>query len=406
MEPSSSPPILQAAVALAMGLMIGLEREHRETQEGKGEVHLGVRTFALLALFGWAALFIGTAWIAAAALLTAGAVIAVEYFRDAKTDPGVTTEAAALLTVVMGMVVRISPLVGTALGVATTLLLVSKPWFQATVPKLRRIEISASLQLLLLAAVIVPLLPDEPVDPWRILVPRKVGIFVVLTAGISYVGYVLTRTLGPRRATRLTGLFGGLASSTAVTLAMSKQARGHENVAEEQAAILVANAVQVPRVLLLATVVNRAVAHALLIPLAVLAAVMLAGAIWCWHRSAAHDRPKDLELGNPFAVLPALMWGALFVAILFIAEGAKRWLGNRGLVAASGLAGLADVDAITISVARTDAPIAALAIVLAVASNATVKATMAIVIGGWPFGRAVALVSAVAVSTSILLASK
>jgi len=405
MQPSSSPPVLQAAVALAMGLVIGLEREHHEADEGKREVRLGVRTFALLALLGWAALFVGTPWIAAAALLTSGIVVGVEYVRGSSRDPGLTTEAAALLTVVVGMVVRISPLVGTALGLATTLLLVSKPWFQAMVPRLRRIEISSTLQLLLLSAVVLPLLPNEPVDPWHILVPRKIGLFVVLVAAISYLGYVLTRLLGPRRGTRLTGLFGGLASSTAVALTMSRRARNRESAQEEQAAILVADAVLVPRVLLLATIVNAPVARALVIPLAAMAAVMLAGAIWRWHRSPERDRNHDIELGNPFALLPALAWGAFFVAILFLSAGAQRWLGDRGLVVAASFAGLADVDAITLSVARSQAQIASLAIVLAVAANTLVKATLAIGIGGWRFGRSVALVSAVAITATVVLAA-
>jgi uncharacterized membrane protein (DUF4010 family) len=407
MQPSQSPALLQATVAIALGLIIGLEREHHGVEEGRREERLGVRTFAMLALIGWSSLYVGagSVWLAAAALVTTGAIIAVGSLGAQERDTGLTTETAAIVTVLVGMVVHLSPLVGTALALATTFLLVSKPWLAAVVPKLRRAEITSTLQLLVFAAVVLPLLPNAPVDPWGILVPRKVGWFVLLIAGINYVGYVLVRLLGARRGIRLTGLFGGLASSTAVTLTMSRRGQEHSDGHEEQAAILLAGAVLTPRVLVLAALVNPVVARQLVLPLGGMAACLLVGALWRWRQSSDRDREHGVELGNPFALLPALKWGALFVAILFLAEAARRWFGTRGLLTAASLAGLADVDAITISVARgyQGGATAALAIVLAVATNTLVKTGIAIALGGWRFARAVTLASAVAIGAAAAL---
>src|SRR5262249_44574302 len=139
MQPGSSPPLLQAAVAVAIGLVMGLEREHHEVAEGEIEIRLGMRTFALLALLGWASAFTGIPWLPFAALLASGIVIATQYFRAAGSDPGLTTEIAALVAVVVGMVVRVSLLVGATVGLGATVLLIAKPWVRAYVPRLRRV---------------------------------------------------------------------------------------------------------------------------------------------------------------------------------------------------------------------------------------------------------------------------
>jgi uncharacterized membrane protein (DUF4010 family) len=400
--------LLRAAAAVAAGLVVGLEREHHQVAQHEEHSHLGVRTFALLGLLGYAAAALSghAPGLSAATLLVAGGALIAQYLRTGSRDPGLTTEIAALVTVLAGMLVDRSPLEGIAIALGTTVLLVSKPWFGSFVPKLRRAELTSTLQLLILAAVVLPLLPAQPVDPWHVLAPRRIGIFVVVVSGINYLGYVLVRWLGARRGAGLIGLFGGLASSTGVALTMSRSARKSDAQAEQQAAILLANTVLVPRVLVLAALSNGAVARRLLIPLGAMAACMLAGAAWRWRSARTRGQGEpELRLGNPFAILPALEWGALFAAVLLFAEGARRLLGDRGLAAAGAVAGLVDVDAITLSVSRSASAVAVpvLAIVLAVAANTVVKMAIAIGIGGWRFARPVALVSLCALAVALTL---
>src|SRR5215510_4596333 len=220
---------IEALIAIGIGLFVGLEREHRHVDEGEPEVHtvLGVRTFALFALLGWLVAAFGGPWpwLAPATLAIVGALIMAQYLREeGQKRLGLTTEVAALVVFVLGMVVHFEELFAVALALTTTLLLISKPWVRSLVPALRRVELTSTLQLAILLAIVLPLLPTEPVDPWGVLPPRKIGLFVVLVAGIGFVGYVLSRVLGASRAAGVTGAVGGLVSSTALTAAMARQA--------------------------------------------------------------------------------------------------------------------------------------------------------------------------------------
>ena len=281
----------------------------------------------------------------------------------------------------------------------TTALLISKPWVQVVVPQLLRSELLAALQFLILVAVVLPLLPTEPVDPWGVLPPRSIGKFVVLVAGVGFVGYVLTRLLGAKRAAALTGVVGGLASSTAVTAGMAQRA-GRDAKARPTAAVsaLAANAVLAPRVLVVAAIAAPQVALTLLAPLGAYLAVLVVATVRASRAAgkapAPAQRADDPEVKNPFALLPALKWGALLCAVMLVSHLLQRWLGDAGLLLTGAVAGLTDVDAITLAGTRQveagtlGASTAELAILMAVASNTVVKIVAARVGGGPDFGRA------------------
>lgn len=422
MDTVTTDLLIQAAYAVGIGLVIGLEREHHyiaedlapnETPEGQGMVGknsdagLGVRTFALLSLLGW---LIGHAglfwtWLPAVGLMVAAALVAVQYALSRNTQgAGLTTETAALVTFMLGMLVHHDHALAVALALATTLLLISKPWMHSLVARLRRVELTATLQLLILLAIVLPLLPTEPMDPWEALPPRKIGLFVILIAGLSYVGYVASRILGGRRGVGLTGILGGIASSTAVTVAMSKVGQREDMRHPAQLAVLLANSVMFVRVIVITAVLSPTVALRLALPMDVMAGVMLLGGLWKWRVMAREDG-EDLditqvgELRNPFAILPALKWGVVLSAVLLMATLAQDVLGNRGLVVASALSGIADVDAITLAVTRQASEqaisldIATLAITVAVISNTVIKAGMALVGGGRRFGLHIVLIA-------------
>jgi uncharacterized membrane protein (DUF4010 family) len=426
--------VIEVAYALGIGVFIGLEREHHGiaagldaheapaehgVSAGPPDTSMGLRTFALLSVMGWAVAYAGDAWpwVPPVGLAVAAALVIAQYVIAREQGTGVTTETAAVLTFVLGMLVHVQRPIAVSLAVVTALLLVAKDWIRAAVVKLRRVEISGTVQLLVLLAIVLPLLPADASDPWGALPPRKIGLFVILIAGISYVGYVASRVLGERRGAGLTGLLGGLTSSTAVTVAMSKAGRDEPMRRPGQMAVFLANAVMFFRVIVIAAVLSRAVATRLMWPLGAMGLVMLVGALWAWRVSVREpDSPGDSggvgELSNPFALMPAIKWGVVLTAVLFIAAVAKDYLGDRGVLLASAASGLADVDAITLAVSRQagDAvlgeSIAVLAITIAVISNTVVKGGLAVGGGGRRFGAPIALgfLIAIAVGAGVALA--
>jgi len=419
--PLSTPQLLlEAAVAGGIGLFIGLEREHSDGDAAHehSEDHLGVRTLAILALFGWMSAVLGDSlpWLPPAGLIVAGALVLAHYLRVGDKDLGLTTEVAAAATVALGMLVHYQRDVAVAVGLAVTLLLFAKPWFRRMIPRLRRVELTAAVQLAIVLAVVLPLLPVEAGDPWGVLSPRKIGLFIVLIAGVGYVGYVLHRLLGASRGASLTGLVGGLVSSTAVTAAMAQQARADERmVLPGQQAILLANAVMLARVLVITALIDRNIAAILLPPLGVMAIVMVSAALWRrpalireLHDLGPAQANEGVALANPFALVPALQWGLVLVVVLIVSAAAREAFGDRGLLVAAAAAGLADVDAITLAVSRQchegdlATATASLAITIAVIANTLVKVAMVVVMGRRGFARPLVGVFAAAIAVGVL----
>lgn len=403
--------LVDAVTAIGIGLFIGFEREHsvveahpdRAAGSPRPDPALGVRTFALLALFGWLAAYVGSAqpWIPLVALLVIGALITSSFVRGLDESRGLTTEVAALATFLLGLLVHRDRSVAVALALGTTLLLISKPWFRALVPRMRRVDLTATLQLSILFAIVLPLLPEQASDPWRVLSPRRLGMFVALIAGIGYVGYVLHRLLGSQRSAGLTGVIGGLVSSTAVTVAMAQQARRSASMVQPgQLATLLSATVMGLRVLVVAALIHLDVARALVAPLGVMTLGTAGGAAWKWRQlrreKSRPEATRELELKNPFSLLPALKWGALLALILVASAMARDAFGDSGLIATAVISGFVDVDAINLAASRLAArgeiapAMAALAITTAITANTIVKAVIAWVTGGRTFGADIA----------------
>ena len=428
--------LVELLYAVGIGVVVGLEREHAEAASEVGpqetpEQHgiepageqppMGVRTFALLSLLGWI-LAVGAGawpWLVPVGLAAAAGLVGAQYVVHRQAGLGLTTEVAALVICVAGMLVHHDRGLAVAVALATTLLLISKPFVRGMVVKLRRAELTSTLQLLVLLGIVLPMLPTEPVDPWAALPPRKIGLFVVLIGGISWIGYVLSRVLGKRRSSALTGIVGGLASSTATTAAMAQAAARDPHMRlPGQMAVFLANAVMVVRVLVVAAVISRTVAVELAVPLAGMGLVLLAGAVWKWRAVVAADATGPVAeedddtpmFTNPFALLPAIKWALILVAVLLLAYFAHEFLGERGVLLAAAASGLADVDAINIAVSQQaeggelSVAIAILAVAIAVASNTVVKAVIAWLGAGRAFGRDIAVVFAIAMITGAGLA--
>lgn len=381
--------------ALLLGGLLGIEREKRNTRSGFG--HAGLRSFILLsqlgALGGFLSRELQSPWILAATLLAATALVLSGYFVTARKHPdstGLTTEIAAVVTCLLGaLVVCGYRELGIGLGVVTAAVLAYKQPLHDIVGRIGWEDVLAGLRLLLATFIVLPLLPDEAIDPWGAINPQKLWLLVLLISGLSLVGYVVTRWLGPGRGIAVTAAAGGLASSTAVTLTFVKQS--HEpKVAPRQLAggILLAWTVMFGRVVVAASVVAPAMLGALIVPFGAMLLASAASAAACLllHRRAA-AAAGDVEIKNPFSLWAASKFALLFAVVQLLLVLGQQYLPQSGIYTIAALAGLTDVDAITLSMAqqvRSDAemvPIAVAAIVIAAVANTLVKAGMATMMG-------------------------
>ena len=395
----NEPLIYRLAIALGIGLIVGLERGWKTRDQHAGQRLAGVRTFSLAALLGGVLAAIATPdryVVLAAGALVIGALVLAGYLISVREtrDFGMTTELALLTTFSLGAVTVLgAPFEAVAAAVVMSLLLGFKSEFHSAIEKLERHELIATLQLLAIAIVLVPLLPDRELGPWQALNPRVIGLLVLLIAGLSYLGYFAVRLLGPRVGLLLTAVLGGLTSSTAVTVAYARRARlANTSHALLGVGIALAAATMAPRLAVEIATVNRALLADLWPTLAAVAVVPALGGIVVLLR---HARGGDatIELENPLQLKTALVFGVLLSVLFVASEGLQHWLGETGLYAMAAITGIADVDAVAIALAESAArgsvaPEAAQrAIALAILVNTATKAVLAAVLGGGPMLR-------------------
>ena len=418
MDPHFDPSIaFRLAVAVGLGLLMGLEREwaHRDEETTFG----GVRTFPLIALSGAAAAYAATVLALPGLVLVSfagvGGLIAVSYMTSSSRGKlGMTTEISALLTFVVGALCSAGHVsVAVAVGVVAMLLLALKDTLHGLVTRIEARDIEATLRFSLITAIVLPLLPDQNYgpQPFDVLNPFKVWLMVVLIAGLNFAGYLLVKILGTEHGFGLTGLLGGLVSSTALTLGFaqrSKEAPGQS--AALALGIVVAWTVMFARVVAEVAVVRPALVASVLPMSATLAVAGLGAAAWLQQArrgtragTAALDTAKNpLELGG------AIRFGLLYALITLGARAAQVYAGDAGLYAAGALAGMSDVDAITLSMAnlaRNDpgsADVAARTIGIAVLSNTAVKCGMVFALGAPALRRAMLPIAGVLAAAGVV----
>jgi uncharacterized membrane protein (DUF4010 family) len=387
---------LRLGVALAAGLLIGLERGWHERGEegGTGARIAGTRTFGLVALVGGVSgllarelggVVLGLAFLGFAGLIVVAHVIATREDRDY----GVTTIVAALVTFGLGALAVQGHLAVTAAGgVVTATILGLRRQLHVWEERLERRELLAIFQLLLISVVVLPVLPDRGFGPWGALNPYALWWMVVLVAAVSSLGYFGVKLAGPRRGLGLTAFFGGIASSTAVTLNFARI--GGERAALRpvlSAGILVAAATMFPRMLVMAAVAHPPLATDLALPLGVMTAVALAGAGWHWRHFRASSEIEAQRFSNPLELRVALQLGALLAVVSVLAHALRAWLGDPGLYLLAAVSALGDVDAVTLSVAgmaagALDSGVALRTVAIAAIVNTLVKGVLAGVVGG------------------------
>lgn len=384
-------------IALAVGLLIGLERGWEARERAEGERIAGFRTFGLIGLVGGLCTLLGSALgsaVVAAGFLAVAGIFGIAHWHELRTSTNlsITSNIAALVTFGLGALAGHGAVeAAAAAGVVVTLLLGIKPELHGLLQRIERAELLATLRLLLISVVILPLLPNTAMGPWDALNPRQLWWMIVLIAGISYVGYFAIKLIGRRRGTILTGLLGGLISSTAVTVSFSRLARtqpSQQNIV--LAGILVSTATMFPRTLAISAVIAPQLFINLAGPL-LSAAVIIYSAGFIYARVATRDAPPDkAEVDtpqNPLNLKTALIFTLLLALVMILVRGTDAWLGEPGLYVLATLSGTVDIDTVTLSfgsMVRDDvvgAPVVAGAILLGAVANTIIKPGIALVLG-------------------------
>ncbi len=373
-------PQLRFAVALALGFLVGLEREGAKIEK-KTMVFGGVRTHPMIAMFGFGCAWlsqIGVAFILPAGLAAMIALTSIAYIAKIRAERfGSTTEFSAILTFVTGALALLVDIwAAMAVGVLNTILLSEKSSLETWVEKLDRAEFLATLKFLLVTLIVLPVLPDQAYTRYQ-LNPTHIWEIVILVSTIGFVGYFLSRRLGDRIGLWLSGLLGGVVSSTAVTVAVGRAAQSvpERGRAALQAAIL-ASSVMYLRIIVLIAFIGPQLMPYIWWKCAILsgAGVLLA---LLTPRKAPPDKGQVAPpLHNPFEITPAILFAAIFVVLMVLTSVVKGTLGDSGLLGLAAIVGIADIDPFILSLARpgeTAAAVAVSAMIVAMMSNTIAK---------------------------------
>lgn len=393
--------------AAALGAVVGLERQVSQDEEDAEhhDSYAGVRTFALYAVWGAGAGWFGTEFGDVGflvATLAFGALLVANYIGiSLRTgDWGTTTEAAKFATFIIGVLAWSDELLAAlALAVGTAALLRAKDFLHSLADRFSDEDVRAGLQFAVITAVVLPLIPDEDFGPFDAVNFRKIWLMVIFVSAIGLVGYVALRFLGSRGLT-LTGLLGGLVSSTAVTLGFAKMSKASNPQVTRalSAGIVAASGLMYGRVFVEALVIEPELAEKLAFPLITLFLLVEGAAVYLWLRAnRVQGDASELAVKNPLTLTSALQFGALFGAVLFVSKALLDRVSDASLNVVGAVSGINDVDAITLSTADLvensglDPTVGAQVVMAAVAVNTIVKAIMAATLGSKALGRQVSL---------------
>ena len=398
---ASLDDLFNLALAAVIGFLIGFEREWTHVSEKHEHAFPGARTFTLFSLIGGLTAILGDGHaLLIAAFIAVAALTIVAYWADAREAPGIggTTETAIFATFFLGAAATsghtLIAVVG-AVGVAG--LLSIKDSIKRMASSLSEVEVHAALRLLAISIIVLPVLPNQGFGPYAALNPREIWLMVVFISGLSFVGYWLVKILGAHQGVFFTGVVGGLASSTATTLSLSRFAK--DNTASPltvAAGVVAANVAMLIRVGLVLGAVSKSVFTAMLPVLAVSGVVGAVAAVAYWRLSRNGAAPgPGIKLDNPMEMKPAIFFAIMLAVIALASRFSADLFGEGALVFVGLISGLADVDAMTLTAGRQAAegainPLTAGgAVMAAVASNIAIKGAMAASIGGRKVGMAV-----------------
>lgn len=399
--------------ALAIGLLIGIERGWSLGDEPEGGRFAGIRTFSLTGLLGGVCAELSSftgEWLIAIVFGAVAILVIVSYLSGVRKnkDIGTTTSIAMLLAFLLAVWAGFGEY-EYALGVTAVVvaLLSLKPVLHSWVSNIETKEVYAGVKLLIISAVLLPMLPNQEYGPWDAVNPYWVWWMVVLICGISFMGYFAVKYIGDKMGILITAVTGGLASSTAVTLSLSKIARRHSAQNVFIAGILIATSIMFIRAFAEVMVVNPSLLHPLWIPFAVMFTAVLASGFFLWKLRDSPEEEPSIEIKNPFKITMALKFGVLLVFILIFTRAMEAWFGEQGIYAISVISGMLKVDAIVLSLAKMSAngmaeSTAITGIVIAAATNAMAKGAIFSFFAGFRQGLRLILCLLVAVLLGLL----
>lgn len=403
-----SPYILGVLLSMGIGLILGLEREYDKIKDEQG--YAGIRTFPILAIIGF---MLGslyetyTPWLVIVSLATIILFLAISHLSIVQKHSmtGITTNLALIATFILGVMVSThlyKESIATAVIVVTLLSL--KTTFRSFIKNITPVELFAFIKFSIISLLILPFLPDKDYGPEGLLNPFEIGAIIVIVSFLNFIGYFLVKYVGSKKGILLTAILGGLISSTAVTWIYASRSKESPELSKKYAAgIIIASAIMYPRLAVLAYIFNSATLSYLIIPFALLTVVCLVASLLLIRKDT--EQPNtDINLGNPLNIWNAIGFGGIYVAILFAVFYGNKFFGESGLYYSALIAGLADTDAITISMVKfalldEKLILASNVIIAATLSNMTVKLGIAFFKGskktghlvGYSFGAVVLL---------------
>ncbi|MBS3805318.1 MAG: MgtC/SapB family protein [Oleiphilaceae bacterium] len=398
------PNAIGLAVALLLGALIGLERGWEARHKESGERIAGIRTHSLVGLLGGISAVLTeeiTQWAFPAMFLGLIGISLVAYQARVKAvrDFSITGLVGLLLTFSFGAIaISVSLILATASAVITALILDNKREIHGLMKRLESHELDAGLKLLLISVVMLPILPDQDLGPGGALNPYEIWWLVVLIASISFVGYFAIRVGGTEKGLLFTSIFAGMTSSTALTLHFARQSRRAPELSPILGSgVLLAAGTMFPRVLVYCLIISPALLSALIWPVLVMTVMLYLPALVLWRRDRRQISFKQPTLvNNPLDLKSALIFGVLLTIILFFGEVLRQWFGDIGIFVLAATSGIADVDAITLSLTRMSlesitAQTAVIGIVIATSVNNLVKCVIATALGTRTMGLRIAL---------------
>jgi uncharacterized membrane protein (DUF4010 family) len=382
--------------ALAIGLLIGIERGWNERGQSEGDRIAGIRTFSLIGLLGGITALISmetTPWFMIASFVSVSALIIVAHILDVRLDKdvGTTTAFTMMLTFILAAWAAYGyQIQAIAVAVFVIPILSYKPVLHSWLQNIKPRDFYSGITLLVISLVLLPLLPNKGYGPWNALNPYWTWWMVVLISAISFLGYLVIQIVGEKRGVMITAISGALVSSTAVTVSLSRFAKGHKDNSLFARGVLLAAAVMFIRVLVEVLVVYPGLLRILWLPLTIMFSGLICLFFYLWlqrnrGKTAEHT---EVELKNPLQLGLALQFGLLLAIVLLLSEAMQDWFGNTGVYALSIVSGLFDVDAITLSLSRSArqdlaVEVATTGIVLACLTNTLIKGLIFALITGF-----------------------
>jgi len=400
--------MLGILISIGIGIIIGLEREYNKLKQETG--FSGIRTFPMVTILGFVIGSLGefyTIWLSIASLVVFILFLGISQFsKSEKSDTNdLTTNLALITTFVLGLMVSEEMYrEAVATSVIITTLLSLKTRFTIVISNITADELSAFIKFTFIALLILPFLPNKNLGPNSLLNPFEIGTVIVIVSFLNFIGYFLVKFVGSKKGILLTALLGGLISSTAVAWSYAAKSKEHPELSRKYSAgIILATAIMFPRLALLISIFNNALVSSIAIPFTILTLICVGSAVLLIKKQT--NKPdSDIKLGNPLNLVNAIGFGIIYIIIRFAVFYGESFFGNKGLYYTALIAGLADTDAITISMAKfSQMPgnynTATTVIIVAILSNMVVKLGISIINGssetrklvGYTFGGIVVL---------------